>query len=226
MRVFQRRKDGNRQKACSLRDFFFTVQWLATYNPALMSNRLPVEVDPFRLIEQRRQLSGIIPLSQLPRVKALAVLDGESVLHEFQVNLEFQRSDSGLPMISGRVQGVVPVQCQRCLGAVTIDVDSTVNVVLTTSEIDRQPEEQGYELYIVTDERLFLQDFIEDEILLALPLVARHDTCSAAKELTEVLPREMAQLEQAGQSDGQTQDTGHEDVQDNPFAVLKDWKKE
>ena len=188
-----------------------------------MSNRLPVEVNPFRLIEQRRQLSGTMPLLLLPRVKKAAMVDDASISYEFQVDLEFQRSDSGLPMIGGRVQGVVPVQCQRCLDTVMGDVDSTVNVVLTTSELDRKPEEQGYELYIVSDERLFLQDFIEDEVLLALPLVARHALCSPAKELTEIQPDEMSQL--IRQSDGQTQDTGQQERKDNPFAVLKDWKK-
>lgn len=188
-----------------------------------MSNRLPVEVNPFRLIEQRRQLSGTMPLSQLPRVAAAVMVTDALTSYEFQVDLEFQRSDSGLPMIGGRVQGVLPVQCQRCLDAVMVDVSSTVNVVLTTSELDRKPEEQGYELYIVNDERLFLPDFIEDEVLLALPLVTRHEACSPAKELTEIQPDEMKQLSR--QSDGQTQDTGQQERKDNPFAVLKDWKK-
>lgn len=179
-----------------------------------MSNRLPVEVNPFRLIEQRRQLAGVFKANSLPRLQELLVAAQDN--SEFTVALDFDYSPSKLPMISGTVNGSVALECQRCLKPVDVQLDTELNVVVTASQTDRRPEEQGYEICIVEDERLFLQDFIEDEILLALPTVPRHEDCEPVKALRETATEE--------------QNTGNieyqqEEEKDNPFAALKDWKK-
>lgn len=173
-----------------------------------MSNRLPIEVNPFRLIEQRRSLMGVLPLQQLPRVRELAA---ESTDSEFVVEMVFTHSASGLPLITGSVKGELVLSCQRCLKPVGVKVDTQINVVLTTSQVDREPEEEGYELYIVDDERIFVRDFIEDEILLALPVVPRHEHCQPVKPLFEGSPADL-------------EDSAAEEKA-NPFAALKDWKK-
>ena len=174
-----------------------------------MSNRLPIEVNPFRLIEQRRTLTGSLPLAQLPRVQALAV---DAAEQEFAVEMIFTHSSSGLPLIAGSVKGELALTCQRCLEPVYVKVDAALNIVLTTSQTDREPEEEGYELYIVDDERIFVRDFIEDEILLALPVVPRHEACQTLRPLQEVSPDKLREhLAAEGKA--------------NPFAALKDWKK-
>ena len=181
-----------------------------------MSNRLPVEVNPFRLIEQRRQLTGQVDAGTLPRLQELLVQDAG----ELVVELDFDYSLSKLPMISGKVCGSVALECQRCLEPVQVEIDASLNVVVTTSQTDRQPEDEGYEICIVEDERLFLQDFIEDEVLLALPVVPRHANCKPVKALRET------SIEESVSSAGII-DTKHqqEEERENPFAALKDWKK-
>ncbi|PIE00395.1 MAG: hypothetical protein CSA79_04030 [Thiothrix nivea] len=177
-----------------------------------MSNRLPVEVNPFRLIEQRRQLSGMVQMSNLPRLCELLMPGTDT--GKFDVELEFMHSPSQLPLISGQVSGQVILECQRCLEPVKVDVDARINVVVTASHTDRRPEEEGYELCIIEDERLFLQDFIEDEILLTLPGVPRHEQCEPVRLIREIPDVNDADDEQSAQEENE-----------NPFAVLKDWKK-
>ncbi|HPE59272.1 MAG TPA: YceD family protein [Thiolinea sp.] len=163
------------------------------------------------MIEQRRCLRGVLPLSQLPRVQEVTATDTTGA---FTVSLDFLTSDSGLPMIRGRVQGQVQLVCQRCLEPMLQDVDADVEVVLTASQTDRQPEAVGYELCIVEDERLHLPDFVEDEILLALPVSPRHESCEPARPLQEVSAAELAEIDGQGKS--------------NPFAALKnlkDWNR-
>ncbi len=63
-----------------------------------------------------------------------------------------------------------------------------IQVALTTFESDERPEQEGLEAWLVEDERLFIQDFVEDEILLALPLVAKHEQCEPVRKLIEALP--------------------------------------
>ncbi|CAA6814767.1 MAG: Unknown protein [uncultured Thiotrichaceae bacterium] len=177
-----------------------------------MSNRLPVEINPFRLIEQRRQLSGVVHTNRLSRLSELLV--PEAVAEDFEVELEFLYSPSHLPMIIGQVNGTVVMECQRCLKPVTIDVEARISVVVTASQTDRRPEEEGYEICIVDDERMFLQDFIEDEILLTLPAVARHDQCEPTRIVREIPVADNADNEQPVEKEKK-----------NPFAALKDWKK-
>ena len=185
-----------------------------SYNRALMLNRLPVDVNPFRLVEQKKRLTGAMPFQQMPRLAETALPETGA----FEVDLEFTRSISGLPIIQGHVRGTVMLECQRCLQPVEFPVDSEIQVALTTFQTDERPEQEGFEAWLVEDDRLFLQDFIEDEILLALPLVARHEQCEPVRELIEALPSEIPATEAS-----QTDDVP--EGKKNPFAVLKDWKK-
>ena len=134
------------------------------------------------------------------------------------VTLDFTRSIGGRPMIKGHIRGNVVLECQRCMQPVTIPLDVPVEVALTTFESDERPEQEGLEAWLVEDERLFIQDFVEDEILLALPLAAKHEQCEPVRKLIEALPSDVV-LTESGQEDSAVI------TKKNPFAVLKDWKK-
>jgi uncharacterized protein len=179
-----------------------------------MLNRLPVDVNPFKLVEQRKCLTGVLPLQKLSRVAGIA-LAGSG---DFTVELEFTRSIGGRPMVKGHVRGDIMLECQRCMQPVQIHIDNPIQVALTTFESDERPEQEGLEAWLVEDERLFLQDFVEDEILLALPLVAKHEQCQPMRELIEALPSDEPAIE-SEQADAAAS------AKKNPFAVLKDWKK-
>lgn len=179
-----------------------------------MLNRLPVDVNPFRLVEQKKCLTGLMSPQQMPRLAEMVLAE----TGDFAVELDFTRSVSGLPIIRGYVRGTAVLECQRCMQAVEIPVDCTVQVALTTFESDERPEQEGFEAWLVEDDRLFLQDFVEDEILLALPLVARHEQCEPLKALIEALPEDLPATESEHTDDAPQ-------GRKNPFAVLKDWKK-
>jgi uncharacterized protein len=183
-----------------------------------MLNRLPVEVNPFRLVEQRKLLSGVLPLKHMERLKELTVADSD----DLQVNLEFTRTPSGLPLVVGSVKGKLMLECQRCLQPIEYGVDQPIQVALTASQSDQRPEQEGFEAWLVEDERLFLQDFVEDEILLALPFAVKHPQCEPARALIEALPTDLAATTIGGQEDDAEVEPA---TKKNPFAVLKDWKK-
>jgi uncharacterized protein len=179
-----------------------------------MLNRLPVDVNPFKLVEQGRCLAGVMPLQQLPRLVGVVLAGSQDVA----VTLDFTRSVGGRPMIKGHIRGNVVLECQRCMQPVTIPLDVPVEVALTTFESDERPEQEGLEAWLIEDERLFIQDFVEDEILLALPLAAKHEQCEPVRKLIEALPSDVL-LTESGQEDSMVS------TKKNPFAVLKDWKK-
>jgi len=193
--------------------------------------RLPVEVDPFRLVEQHRVLDGRIPLGDFSRLaellaqpkKAANTSEAEEEAKEAAkkdvvlVHLEFKRSDTGLAEVVGHISADLDMQCQRCLQVKTEAFSTEFEVVLVTSDEQeermQQRMKQGFDTWFVEDQKIFLLDFIEDEILLALPLAVMHDNCKAVRELIEakvdaVDEAKNTQVEQ----------------KENPFAVLKDLK--
>lgn len=179
-----------------------------------MLNRLPVEINPFRLVEQKKQLTGIIPLKQLSRLSEIALPSSEDIA----VKLDFTRTQSGLALIEGYIRGQILLECQRCLQPLPYTLDHPLRVALTTFQSDERPEQEGLEAWLVEDDRLFVLDFVEDEILLALPLVAKHEQCEPVRPLIEALPTDIPATT-SGQEDKTLTSKS------NPFAVLKDWKK-
>lgn len=123
-------------------------------------------------------MTGILPSKQMPRLADVALEGSEDV----SVKLEFVRSPHGR-MIDGYVRGRVVLECQRCLQPVQFLLDAPIHVALTTFQSDDRAEQEGLESWLVEDERLFIQDFVEDEILLALPFVAKHEQCETGASL-------------------------------------------
>jgi len=171
-----------------------------------MSTRLPVEVNPYRLIEQRRELDGVYEIASFSRIADLLVDDSGTV----SVNLSFFKNESGLSAIRGHVKGQLCLICQRCLKPVFIDIDSPIDLVLVSSDEEAQRLQEGYETYLVEEGRIFLQDFVEDEILLDIPQLVMHDQCEPYKPLIEATPETVSQAVQ--------------EERENPFAVLQTLK--
>lgn len=70
----------------------------------------------------------------------------------------------------------VPLQCQRCLGplAQPIEVDRRFLFVADEDEAERLDEESEDDV-LVLQPRLNLAELLEDELILALPIVPRHE---------------------------------------------------
>jgi len=201
---------------------------LDQYNSALMSKnskiqRLPVEVDPFRLVEQGRIFDGRIPIGDFPRLKeqlfeSVDAVVGNDVndtaLTESVVNvhLEFTRTDTRLPVVRGSISSDLQMTCQRCLKGKDEFFETKLEVVLVSTDAQAEKLQEGFDTWLVEEQQIFLRDFIEDEILLALPQVIAHEECDAARKLIEALPENEIAEQETQQKDS------------NPFAVLKELK--
>jgi uncharacterized protein len=160
------------------------------------------------MVEQRILLSGEMLVKQFPRLKALLVTHTGNV----QIDLTFERTDvTHLPIIRGSIKSELAPICQRCLSAVAFSINSTLNIVLVKSDTEAERLQGDYETWLVEDDRMFLQDFIEDEILLALPHSALHDECEPFKPLIEASANEVEEPQKESE---------------NPFAVLKNFNKD
>ncbi len=169
-----------------------------------MSQHLPNLADPWRLADLGRRFAGRIRIEQFPRLAQL--LAGPS--GEATYELEFFTDERGYSCIAGKLAADLSVECQRCLGPMAYPVRSEFALALVRSiaEIERLPDR--YDPLLVDDtDIIHPQDVIEDELLLALPQVAMHDTEQCAA---------VSGSPQADRVSTQTK---------SPFAVLAELKK-
>lgn len=168
-----------------------------------MSAGLPVEIDPFRLAGQGARLQGTLPLAAMTRLmdSVLGPENGQVV-----VDLRFDTSENGVPSVTGQLQTIVQMRCQRCLEPMDVKLDVAPAMQLRSADEPASQKEQQETLLVQGPLRL--RELVEDELLLALPMLPRHgmEQCSAAQYVAH---------SDASESAAQA---------NHPFAQLGKWK--
>ena len=109
-----------------------------------------------------------------------------------------------------------------------LDVDATYRIVATEEEADEFPLDDDEVEVIVGSRQFDLVELIEEELLLALPLVPKHDVCPTVHEslvsgVDGSLASELDETEAEGSPESVRLDDGM--VKPNPFAVLSSLKQ-
>ena len=145
-----------------------------------MSNQLPKTVDPYRLAGRGAELRGWVPLRDMARLGTrLASADGV-----VDVSLRFGTDADNTRYVEGRLEVSLRLTCQRCLEIMELPIAQTVRLGLVTDDaggVERLPAH--YEPLVIEDDSLDLAGMVEDEILLALPIVPMHEQKACAVSL-------------------------------------------
>lgn len=132
-----------------------------------MSAALPDRVDVARQVQARRVFEGTLPLASMPRLRgSLAESGGEA-----RYSIEFGKDGLGVAYLALHVEAGLPLVCQRTLETFVyrVKVDQRLGLIAREEEEAALPE--GYEPLLVPDGQLDLADVVEDELILALPVV-------------------------------------------------------
>jgi uncharacterized protein len=174
-----------------------------TYHRAPMPNTLPDNLDPWRMVQARRMFQGELLLVQMPRLLGSLAESHGSVSYD----VEFGADDFGIAYIDLKLDAGLPMVCQRTLQVFVQPVRVDQRLGLISDEAREASLPEGYEPLLVTNSQLQLKDVIEDELILALPLVA----------LSPGAPLDQVPV---------TAEPGLDvDQPSNPFAVLGQLKK-
>jgi uncharacterized protein len=104
-----------------------------------------------------------------------------------------------LPALEGTVRARPWLVCQRCLNAYEQPVESTFRIAFVATDDDAPNVPEGYDGVAAPHGRASLAQLVEDELLLALPLVPMHATreeCTTRPEAVapeEIAPKEVTQ---------------------------------
>ncbi|WP_374587296.1 YceD family protein [Ideonella dechloratans] len=169
----------------------------------------PRKLDLARSARDADHLQGEWPLASLPRLAEVDVADALAppVQWSAQAELRPVLGGEGEIWLHLQAHAEVAMPCQRCLSPVRLPVSVDRWIRFVADEAQAEALDADSEDDVLALPRwLNLAELIEDELLLALPIVPRHDACPAP------LPVREEPLEAEGEA------------RPNPFAVLAQLK--
>ena len=168
----------------------------------LMLPELPHTIDPKSLARKGATIEGNYAVRDLHRLC--------EVLHDHTgrvtFRLEFGRDkDRKHCIITGTIEATLKTVCQRCLDMMDLRISSPVYLGVVSSQDEAGGLPDGCEPLLQDANPISLPAFIEDELILALPISAMHDDdqCAATYMLHDI----------------------NAAARNNPFAVLKKMKQ-
>jgi len=166
--------------------------------------KLPITISPTRSAQRRLECEGVFKVSDMTRLLAVSEMRSEHV----QVGVKFDVDERGLTVMSGTASALVALTCQRCNEL----FDDKLTVEFTFSPAKNEETAENIPSYydvieLNEDGEVNLRELVEEELILMMPLIPRHDieNCSAdADSVWGELPEELEKP--------------------NPFDVLKQLK--
>ena len=132
---------------------------------------IPQYATASRAVAGRQRFQGSVPLVQLTRLSP-QLADRSGAL---DVDLEAGKDETGHPSLRGTIRGELTLMCQRGLHPFAWRCDLAPVLALVESETEEKKVLASGEPYLVENDRLPLRDLVEDEVLLALPMMPRCD---------------------------------------------------
>lgn len=168
--------------------------------------RIPLSVDPVKSAAKRLTYEGVVPSVNLPRLNELLL----TAAADPRVKLWFGTDEQGVHYIRGEADVTVQVACQRCSEPMAQQLQASFQYAPLTRRQSAEQLPHYYDAVAINEfGEVQLHPLVEDELMLAMPLVARHAVADCAVD-----PDTMSWGELASDAE-----------EKNPFAVLEKLKK-
>lgn len=121
------------------------------------------------MVAARRCFDGSLPLSSMGRLRG-SLVDTEG---EVRYSLEFGRDDVlQVPYVELSVDAALPLECQRSLQRFLLPVQVRQRLGLVRDEAEEDALPPDYEALLVPEDGMLRPaDLVEDELVLAVPVV-------------------------------------------------------
>jgi uncharacterized protein len=180
-------------------------------------------VDVFEFARNHNEASGVLNLDAMPRM--LAEVPVGAPVPQVPFAWRLSGSVTKAPGADGEreerwltlaVKGSLWLECQRCLGPYeqALAAETRYLIVDTDAEADARPMDDDEADVVVGSRQFDLIELIEEELLLSLPLVPKHEMCPSVHDslLTGV---------DGSESSFDENEAPQESEKPNPFAALK-----
>lgn len=139
--------------------------------------RAKPSIDAFDFARSGGHLEGDVEVAQLPRL-AESLINTDAILHYRIDGLIDDQGHLGAQM---QLNGQLSLICQRCNAPLTFDLNRTTRFRFVSSEqeLNALPIEDEADA-VIGSQAMDVIAWVEDEAILSLPLVPRHQECSLA----------------------------------------------
>jgi len=175
----------------------------------MRKGEIPDRFEPRRLLRESAGLRGHLATARMERLRA-AVVD---VAGEARLEAQVFRDDLGRLVVEGSTDVSLTLRCERCLEPMDCDVHADFRLAVVVSDTEAASLDSDVDPLLAEDGAVETAAMVEDELLLALPIVARH----ANMEECGVGP------EQLRTDTGEAPNESSEDK--SPFAALEVLKR-
>ena len=168
--------------------------------------KIPVSIDPIRAASSLLSYEGLIPGKQLKRLNELCAGGCSDVTVSLECGVDIQ----GIVYLKGKAVTELTLNCQRCMTLYTTKVTVEFNFTPYGNEIEIDELPDAYDPIECNEiGEVRLHQLIEDELIIAMPLIPMHadDSCGKGDQDIVVGEIEPSQEERP-----------------NPFAVLEKLK--
>jgi uncharacterized protein len=172
----------------------------------MLNAPIPPHVDPRKLADRGTTLEGAIPLVDLVRL-CDPLADNQGMV---RAKFFFERDERNAVVFHSELEVEVKMVCQRCLELVALPIHSECDYAVVKEGANTQSVPKGYDVLELGEDPLDLLALVEEELLLALPIVPVHD------------PKDCQQpvgLEEPDSSEDEV-------TRSNPFSVLAQLKRD
>ena len=127
-----------------------------------------------RFAVEREVVTGALAIADLPR---LAEMGCDAATLEYAVRGD--EDADGRATLAVEVSGELRLTCQRCLGALEVPLAaaSVLELAGSQAEIDAADDERDR---VLASKSMDVAALVEDEVILALPMVPVHARCETA----------------------------------------------
>lgn len=162
-------------------------------------------IDPYQLAQQNEEISGSIPLSELPMVKDLLLESSGNV----RVLMKFQMDSNYRSCVKGTIETQVVQQCQRCLEPISTSINSSFEFIFVKEQSLETDDSEDSQTLLTENDQIRLATIIEDEMILNINIYAKHQLKECINNNTmDILTKNIEDFRRAK----------------NPFAVLEQLK--
>lgn len=138
-----------------------------------------VQIDVFRLSRDRAKAAGELSVADLPLLGSHEAKFSEGTLAWEAEGTEGRRR---LPGAVLRIRGSIRGTCCRCGAPLELEIDRETSFLFVKSEAEADAiplSEDEEDEIVVGSTRFDVAKWVEEEVLLSLPLYPAHDACDA-----------------------------------------------
>ncbi len=138
-------------------------------------------VDPYKMAKNGQTVQGKLALSSMLRANKMLAADTGDLTYELVFSSDAERAC----FVSGKLDAQLTVCCQRCLQNFALPLAHEFEVTVVNNDADAKLLINDYEPVVIEQGKLYPTELIEDELILALPLVPMHQELCVEYTKTE-----------------------------------------